>query len=144
MVNPPFPESLDYFFPPACAGGATDFFEATLAFTGGAGGFFAVPLTGTACGAVFAAAPPAVAVGATGFAAALTGVAGVAAPAPAAGVAALGRKVTTVWHCGQRTFNTVLPRSTASGIRIAAWHLLQITRIESVGAGTTASFAAAT
>jgi hypothetical protein len=47
-------------------------------------------------------------------------------------------------HCGQRTFNTVLPRNTANGTRIAAWHLLQITRIESVGAGATAGLAAAT
>ena len=63
--------------------------------------------------------------------------------APAAGGAGFGRNIITMWHCGQRTLNDVLPRSTARGIRIAAWHLLQTTRIESAGGGATAGFAAA-
>jgi hypothetical protein len=73
MVYPPFPESLDYFFPPARAGGATDFLDAPLADTAGVSGFFTAALATATGAAIFAAAPPAVAVGATGFEAALVG-----------------------------------------------------------------------
>jgi hypothetical protein len=37
----------------------------------------------------------------------------------AEGVVGFDRNVMTFWHCGQRTLSDVLPRRTASGIRMA-------------------------
>jgi hypothetical protein len=71
-------------------------------------------------------------------AAAGAGAWGDVAPGDVTCEAGLGRSVKIFWHFGQRTFSDVLPRKTARGIRIAAWHLLQRTRMESVGVGAAA------
>ena len=156
------------------AGGATaDFFPAPVGDGGAATFCLAAPVCAGAAGfggapaeagaADLNAAAAGAGEGATGFAAAPGGGSGAAAlaaesaggceaaadrAASAAGAAAaagpLARNVSTFWHCGQRTFTTVLPRKTASGTCIAAWHLLQTTRMESAGADAGAAPAAAT
>src|SRR5580698_8131008 len=49
------------------------------------------------------------------------------------GAAGFERSVSTFWHWGQRTFREDLPRRTAKGTRMAEWHWLQTTRMESAG-----------
>ena len=53
-----------------------------------------------------------------------------AAGAAAAAVGPFALIVNTFLHCGQRILSMVLPRKTASGTRIAVWHLWQTTRME--------------
>ena len=158
-----FPKFPHHFLPPVCADDAACFpapafatkplAAAPPAIACGATGFCAPLLAVTVGATALGATPAAAACGPTGFVATAPGV----ATPPVAGARRgrsrrtppppvsppSGRKTITVWHCGQRTFNIVLPRKTANGTRIAAWHLLQITRIESVGAAASAGFAPA-